>query len=90
MCIRDRRGRICLPNRPQYEALEEFVAQGASIKKTTLSDQFTIDDFKELYGEDYILLFYSTEERGLEVAHDNMRTLSPGTKIYAMIHKEKS
>ena len=84
------RGRICLPNRPQYEALEEFVAQGASIKKTTLSDQFTIDDFKELYGEDYILLFYSTEERGLEVAHDSMRALSPGTKIYAMIHKEKS
>jgi len=84
------RGRICLPNRPKYNELEEFVAQGATIKKTTLTEQFTIEDFTNLYGENHILLFRVTEERGLEVAHDKMRSPGPDTTIYAMIRQQDS
>jgi len=79
------RGRICFPNRPQYRRLENFAAQGAVIKKTTITDQFTMENFKELYGEDHILLFRVTEERGLDIARDEMRAPGSETTLYAMV-----
>lgn len=83
------RGRICFRSRPQNSSLEKFVAEGAVIKKTTLTEQFTIEDFTALYGEDHILLFHDTEERGLEVAHEKMRTPGPDTTIYALIRQQE-
>ncbi len=83
-----KRGRICFPDRPPFKRLETFAAQGAVIKKTTLTEQFTIEDFNNLYGEDSILLFYVTEEKELKIAHDNMREPSAGTTLYAMINPE--
>lgn len=82
------RGRICFPDRPQYHRLENFATQGAVIKKTTITEQFTMDDFKELYGEEHILLFRITEERGLDVVHDEMRTPGPDTTLYAIVRAE--
>ena len=83
-----KRGRVCFPGRPQFKRLETFAAQGAVIKKTTLTEQFTIEDFNNLYGEDSILLFYVNEEKELKIAHDNMREPSPGTTLYALINPE--
>ena len=82
------RGRICFPNRPQLRDLESFIAEGAVIKKTSLSEQFTIEDFKELSGEDHILLFRVSEERGLEIDHDEMRPPGPESTLYALIRAE--
>lgn len=82
------RGRIPFPSRPKFSRLERFAAEGAVIKKTTLTEQFTYESFKEMYGGDHILLFQSSEERGLQVAHDEMRTPVAGTTIYAMIRPE--
>ncbi len=82
------RGRICFPSRPQLRNLENFIAQGAVIKKTSLSAKFTIESFKEIYGKDHILLFRVSEERGLEIAHDEMRTPGPESTLYALIRPE--
>lgn len=82
------RGRICFPTRPQFKRLERFAAEGAVIKKTTISEQFTLEDFQKMYGDEHILLFRVTEEKGLEVAYDEMRTPTPGTTIYAMIRPQ--
>lgn len=82
------RGRVCFPSRPQFRRLERFAADGAVIKKTTITEQFSLEDFRKIYGEDHILLFRVTEDKGLEVAHDKMRTPSPGTTLYAMIKPE--
>jgi len=82
------RGRICFPSRPQFKRLERFAAEGAVIKKTTITEQFSLDDFRELYGDEHVLLFRVTEDRGLEVAYDKMRTPSPGTTLYAMIRPQ--
>jgi NhaP-type Na+/H+ or K+/H+ antiporter len=84
------RGRICFPSRPQFKMLERFVAEGAVIKKTTITEQFTLEDFKEMYGEEHILLFRVTEDKGLEVAYDKMRNPSPGTTLYAMIKAQNT
>lgn len=79
------RGRICFPSRPQFKRLERFAAEGAVVKKTTITEQFTVKDFQQMYGNEHILLFAVNEEKGLHVAHDEMRTPTPGTTIYAMI-----
>jgi NhaP-type Na+/H+ or K+/H+ antiporter len=82
------RGRICFPSRPQFKRLENFAAGGAVIKKTTLTEQFTLEDFQEMYGQEHILLFRVTEDKGLQVAYDEMRTPAPGTTLYAMIRPQ--
>ena len=82
------RGRICFPTRPQFNRLERFAAEGAVIKKTTITEQFTFEHFQKIYGEEHILLFRVTEDKGLEVAYDKMRTPSPGTTLYAMIRPQ--
>ena len=82
------RGRICFPTRPQFNRLERFAAEGAVIKKTTVTEQFTFEHFQKIYGEEHILLFRVTEDKGLEVAYDKMRTPSPGTTLYAMIRPQ--
>ncbi len=80
------RGIICFPQRPQFKELESFAHDGASVKKTTLSEQFTMEDFKERYGEDFILLFYvRDDQKGLRVAYDEMREPRAGATIYAMV-----
>jgi len=82
------RGRICFPSRPQFNRLERFASEGAIIKKTTITEKFTLEDFQKMYGEDHILLFRVTEEKGLQVAYDEMKTPRPGTTIYAMIRAQ--
>ena len=82
------RGRICFPSRPQFNRLERFAAEGAVIKKTTITEQFTFEHFQKIYGEEHVLLFRVTEDKGLEVAYDKMRTPSPGTTLYAMIRPQ--
>ena len=82
------RGRIPFPSRPKFIRLERFAAEGAVIKKTTLTEQFTLKHFEEMYGEDHILLFLVNEERGLHIAHEKMRKPNAGTTIYAMIRPE--
>ena len=82
------RGRISFPSRPKYNRLERFAAEGAAIKKTTLTEQFSYNDFKQMYGEDHVLLFLDSEERGLRVAHDEMREPVTGTTLYALIKPE--
>jgi hypothetical protein len=37
--------------------LEQHVARGAVVKKTKLTDEFTIDDFQDMYGEAAVVLF---------------------------------
>lgn len=83
-----KRGRICFPNRPKFKQLETMANQGCVIKETTLTEKFGYNDFTNLYGEDHILLFYVTEEKGLKIAHDAMKEPTAGTTLYAMIRPE--
>lgn len=83
-----KRGRICFPGRPKFKQLETFAAQGAVIKQTTLTEKFTFQDFEQVYGPEHILLFYINEDKGLRIAHDQMREPGAGTTLYAMIRPE--
>lgn len=82
------RGRIPFPSRPKFDNLERFAAEGAVIKKTTLTEKFTYESFGEMYGEDHILLFLVSEEGVLKVASDEMRSPVVGTTLYAMVRPQ--
>ena len=78
------RGRICFPGRPSHDDLEEFVESGAILKKTTLSEQYTYQDFVERYLHSAIVLFLDTPDKGLRPAADDMKDPGPGTTIFAL------
>ena len=84
------RGRICFESRPQFQDLEQFADEGAQIKKTTLTEQFTLDDFRKMYGERTIILFLDNKEKGLHVSHCEMKEPSAGTTVYAMIPSQET
>ena len=81
------RGRILFTGRPNRKQLERHVQQGASIKKTTISDQFSYQDFIEAYPES-IILFLHSEEKGLRPADEDLKKVPPGNSIYALVFPE--
>lgn len=78
------RGRIIFPNRPNHKELSRMCANGMTLKTTTLSEQFTWDDFIERYPH-AVLLFINSPEKGLHPVRDNMKSPNVGHTIYAFI-----
>ncbi len=83
-----RRGRICFSNSPSYPKLHNLARDGAIIKKTHLTDVFTLQDFDLTYGQDAIILFLQDENRNLRPAPAELEKLPPNTTIYALIIPE--
>jgi len=83
------RGRICFPGRPSCDELNDFAEAGAVVKSTTLSDQFTFEDFAELYLHRAIILFLYSSDKGLRPAAHDMKKVSSGTTIYALTIPEE-
>lgn len=82
------RGRIIFPNRPNIKQLSSMTMKGMAVKKTTLSEQFTFDDFNE-HNPEAILLFVNSAEKGLRPAHDDMKPPGDGHTVYAFIHPKQ-
>jgi hypothetical protein len=59
------RGRFCFLGGPRFTELSSFVRRGAKMKATPLTEVFTIDDFKNIYGESALILFKETEDKAL-------------------------
>ncbi|HUE72801.1 MAG TPA: cation:proton antiporter [Pirellulaceae bacterium] len=66
-------GRIAVSDRATYGALEQALASGAVIKTTPLTDEFTLDDFRQRYGEEAIPLV-AVSDKG------RLRIFTPGDK----------
>jgi len=61
------RGRVIFGHSLDYYSLSRRVAAGAQVKKTTISEEFTYQDFQETHGESATLLFVITETNKLRV-----------------------
>ena len=83
-----KRARICFTGTPTFRELETEFHKPHSIKSTTLSDVFTVDDFYEKHGEGTFILFISDDRSGLRPAHDESR-IGEGTTIYAYVPEKK-
>lgn len=61
------RGRIICSEQLTFDYLRERLRNGASLKKTVLTENYPYKAFKEHYGEDAITLFYIDGERRLRI-----------------------
>ncbi|GAA5496862.1 K(+)/H(+) antiporter NhaP2 [Rubritalea halochordaticola] len=75
------RGRILFPGRPNHKELANMSADGMIVKKTSLTEQFTYEDFLNI-NPDAIPLFIHSEDRGLRPAANDMKKPSLGSTIY--------
>ena len=62
---------------------------GGFIKATTISEQYTYEDFTKA-NPNHIVLFLSSEEKGLRPAEEDLKKVNPGISIYALIVPESS
>jgi hypothetical protein len=51
------RGRFCFLGGPRFGELSSLVRRGAEMKATSITDIFTVDDFKKTHGENAVILF---------------------------------
>ena len=86
----NQRGRLIFDRGTSWTQLNEAFARGATVKATTLSDEFTYEDFRERYGIYAIPMFVITGNKDLHViapgsdvepdAGDTLISLIPGEK----------
>lgn len=84
------RGRVCFSGAPAYPKLTTLCRGGAIVKKTLITDVFTLEDFTLTYGEDAIVLFLHDETRKLRPAPADLDDIPPNTTIYALITPNKA
>lgn len=77
------RSRILFPGRPNHEELDRLATAGATIKTTTISEQYTYDQFLQ-DNPDSILFFLNSEDKGLRPATEDIK-VGPNTTIYALV-----
>lgn len=79
-------GRVLFDAELNFRSLRERIEAGAVLKKTTLSEDFTIANFVEQYGESALVLMKFPEPGQLEVAAaDKPLDLESGGKILALV-----
>lgn len=82
-----RRGRTLFDRPITIQQLEQRFAAGARIKKTTLTEDFTYDDFLARYGETSLVLFRTdVSGKKLLIATEESETSPrPGQKVIALV-----
>jgi NhaP-type Na+/H+ or K+/H+ antiporter len=85
---RDLRGRCLFGDGLTGELLEERIHQGATVKKTKLSKEFTFAQFRERYGDHAIALFTVSEKRQVQFSTRD-KPLSPlaGQTLVSLVDK---
>jgi len=63
------------------------VLEGAIIKKTSISEQYTFEDFNEA-NPGAIMLFLDSEDKGLRPADEELKKVPAGHSIYALVFPE--
>ncbi len=80
------RSQTCFSGAPSHSVLQRLVAEGAVVKKSNITDVFTLEDFHLTYKDQSpIILFLSDETKGLRPAPANIEKVARGTTLYALI-----
>lgn len=81
-----RRGRTLFDRPTTIEELENRFTAGATVKKTTLTEDFTLEDFITRYGESALPLFTLEENGNLIIATDEKDMQpKPGQMLVALV-----
>ncbi|NNM30404.1 MAG: sodium:proton exchanger [Akkermansiaceae bacterium] len=80
-----RRGRICFTDDANFIKLQGLRRRGAVIKKTQITDVFTLDDLHLTHGEEAVILFLQDNDKGLRPAPADLQDVPVDTTIYAYV-----
>ena len=79
-------GRIFASSEADYGYLQGRIAAGAVFKSTKLSEEFNLDDFQTLYGENALPMFLQTAEGKFRIfAEDNELVPKSGDTLVALV-----
>lgn len=78
-------GRLLFTSEATYSNLARKFGEGAVIKKTPITEEFTFEDFKSLYGERAMPMFLIRNGELVPFAHDNVPTPQPGQQLVALV-----
>jgi NhaP-type Na+/H+ or K+/H+ antiporter len=65
--------------------LDARMRSGMSVKRTSLSPQFTLDDFRERYGDAAVILFVQRSPGHIEVAQPELKLPHDSGAVIAMV-----
>jgi len=86
----DRRWRVLFDHNADYGGLESRIHNGWVVKATTISDEFTYEDYHTLYGSTAIPLFTISSGGTLTVSTiDKPVEPDPGDTIIALVNPEE-
>lgn len=86
----NRRGRTLFAADVDFARLEQQVASGATIKATPLTESFTMANFREVNGEDAIVLALLTKDRKLHLRTPTAELEpAPGDSVIALLPVEQ-
>jgi hypothetical protein len=77
-------GRILFDTSATYDRLAELLEHGATMKQTTLTEQFTFEDYRAQYSDDFLLLMTIRDGVATVSADDNAIEPEPGTTILSL------
>ncbi len=77
-------GRILFDTSATYERLAELLEHGATMRRTTLTEQFTFEDYRAQYSDDFLLLMTIRDGVATVSADDNAIEPEPGCIILSL------
>ena len=83
----EKRARLCFSGAPSLREMSAIFDKPHTIKKTTITDVFTMKDFRKEYGDDTLVLFLS-DKNGLRPAPDDFKKVSEDTTIYSLVFEK--
>ena len=79
-------GRLLFRADANFGNLAERMASGQEIKRTKITDEFTLESFTEFYGEDALILFIKRTDGDLDISTvDKAIEPEPGDMLIALV-----
>lgn len=79
------RGRFCFLGGPRFSELRAMVRRGGEMKASKLTDVFTLEDFRTIHGDDAMILFQHTPEKGLQPVLADTEKIEGFVTIYSLV-----
>lgn len=78
-------GRLLFADDATYGKLDQMLQAGATIKRTPLTEQFTMADYREQYGEQALVLMAIQQKRVLVFASDEPFEARQGWELVSLV-----
>jgi len=80
-------GRFLFDKKATFDHLAEQVQSGATVKKTPLTDEFTFDDFRAMYGDSAVVMFVIGENKRLKIyTVTDPPSVKPGDTLISLVY----